>query len=116
MLEANSEPFLLHAEVGGKEQLHHVPRGVQGQPVGRGAAELNVGAAGLDHHAVVDAALDLLQVKVQEGELDDEAGRGLHGPPAGLGVGVHLRVAGRREAALDLPQHKVTAGRAAGQS
>lgn len=115
-LEANRKPFLLHAEVGGKEQLHHIPGGVQGQPAGRRAAELDLGAAGVDHHAVVDAALSLLQVKVQEGELDDEAGRGLHGPPAGLRVGVHLRVTGRREAALDLRQQQVTAGGAAGQS
>lgn len=116
MLEANSEPFLLHAEVGGKEQLHHVPRRVQRQPVSRRAAEPNVGAAGVHHHPVVDASLSLLQVKVQKGELDDEASWSLQGPRAGLRVGVQLRVTGRREATLDLRQHQVTAGEAAGQS
>lgn len=116
MLEANREPFLLHAEVGGKEQLHHVPRGVQRQPLGRRAAEPNVGAAGVHHHPVVDASLSLLQVKVQKGELDDEASWSLQGPRAGLRVGVQLRVTGRREATLDLRQHQVTAGEAAGQS
>lgn len=71
---ANTEPSLLHAEVGGEAQLHHVPRGVQRQPVGRGAAELHAGAARVHQHPVVDAARRLLQVEVQEGELHDEAG------------------------------------------
>ena len=84
MLEANIEPLLLHAEVGVKGQLHHIPRRVQRQPVGRQTAELNIVASCVHHNLVVDAALCLLQVKVHEGELDDKAGRGLHDPLTGL--------------------------------
>lgn len=116
MSEANTEPPLLHAEVGGKGQLHHVPCRVQRQPVGRRAAELNVRAPSVHHDPVVDAARRLLQVEVKEGELDDEAGGRLHGPPTGLRVRVFLGVARRREFSLDLRQHRVTVGGAAAQN
>lgn len=116
MSEANTEPSLLDAEVGGERQLHHVPRGVQRQTAGRRAAEPDVGAAGVHNHLVVDAARRLLQVKVQEGELDDEAGGSSQAPPAGLRVGVFLRITGRREAALGLLQNQVTVGGFTAQS
>lgn len=113
--EANTEPLLLHAEVGGKGQLHHVPRRVQRQPVGRQTAELNVCVSRVHHNPVVDAARRLLQVKVKKGELDDEAGWGPHGPLTGLRIGVFLGVAGRREFPLGLRQHHVTVRGAAAQ-
>lgn len=115
MLEANPEPPLLHAEVGGKGQLHHVPCGVQRQPVGRQTTESNVCLSRVHHHPVVDAARRLLQLKVKEGELDDEAGGGPHGPPTGLRIGVYLGVAGRREFPLGLRQLHVTVCRDAAQ-
>lgn len=110
MSEANTEPPLLHAEVRCERQLHHVPRRVQRQPVGRRAAELNVRAPRVHHHPVIDAARRLLQVEVQEGQMDDEAGGRLHGPLTGLRVWVFLGVAGRRELPLGLRQHRVTVG------
>lgn len=113
--EANTEPPLLHAEVGGEGQLHHVPRGVERQPAGRRPAEPDVGVSRVDQNPVVDAARRLLQVEVKEGELDDEAGGGLHGPLAGLQIGVFLWVAGRRELPLGLRQLHVTAAGAAAQ-
>lgn len=115
MEEANTEPSLLHAEVGGEGQLHHVPRRVQRQPVGRQTAELNVRVSRVHHHPVVDASRCLLQVEVKEGELDDEAGGGLQGPPTGLRIGVFLRVAGRLELPLGLRQHHVAVDVAAAQ-
>lgn len=113
--EANTEPLLLHAEVGGKGQLHHVSRRVQSQPVGRQTAELNLVVPRVHHHLVVDAARRFLQVKVQEGELDDVPGRRLQSPLAGLRVGVFLGVAGRRDPPLVLRQHLVTVRRPAAQ-
>jgi len=113
--EAHTEAPLLHAEVGGQLQLHHVARGVERQTVGRRAAELHVEAARAHQHPVVDAARRLLQVKVEEGELDDEAGGGLHGPLTGLRIGVFVGVAGRGEVPLGLRQHHVTGGGAAAQ-
>lgn len=115
MAEANTEPSLLHTEVRGKGKLHQVPGGVQRQPVGRQAAELNVGVSRVHHDPVVDAAWGLLQVKVQEGELDDEAGRSLQDPLTGLRIGVFVGEAGRGDVPLRLSQDQVTGDRAAAQ-
>lgn len=113
MTEANTEPPLPHAEVRLEGQLHEIPGGVQRQPVGRQAAELHVGAARVHQHLVVHAARRLLQLKVQEGQLDDVSGRRLHFPSTAQRIGVFLGVAGRREASRGLPQRHVTVCRAA---
>lgn len=111
--EANTEPPLPHAEVRLEGQLHKIPRRVQRQPVGRQATELSVGVTRVHHNLVIHAARRLLQFKIQEGELDDVPGWGLHFPSTGQQIGIILGVAGRREASLGLPQHRVTVCRAA---
>lgn len=115
MAVANTEPPLLDAEVGVERQLHDVARGVERQPVGRHAAELDVGVARVDDGPVVDAAQGFLQLKVQEGELEDEPSRGPQGPPARLRLRVVLRVARRGDPALGLRQNQVTAHLGAAQ-
>lgn len=115
MSEANTEPLLLHAEVRFKEQVHHIPRRVQCQAVRRQTTERNVCVACIHHDLVIDAARCLLQVKVQEGELDDEASGGLRGPRTGLRIGVFLGVAGRRDFPLGIRQQLVTVGGGAAQ-
>lgn len=92
--EANIEPLLLHAEVRGKGQLHHVPCRVQRQTASRQTAELDVRASRVYHDPVVHAGRRLFQVEVEEGELDDEARGRLHGPLTGLRVRVFLGVTG----------------------
>lgn len=102
MLEANAEAPLLDAEVGREGQLHHVPRRVQGHPAGRQTTKPGFCVTGVHHNPVILAARRLLQLEVHEVQLDDEAGRGLHGPLTAQGVGVFLGVAGRRELPLGL--------------
>lgn len=108
MSEVNIKPFPLDAEVGRESQFDDVPGRVQRQPVSRHTTKLHVRRSRVYHHRIVDAPRSFLQVEIHKRELNDEAGRSLHEPPAGMGIGVLLGVAGRLDHPLGVQQNQVT--------
>lgn len=93
----DTEAFLLDTKIRFKDHHHDIGAGVERESVGRQAAKPIVAHAAADNNAVIDAALCLLQLEVEEGELKDKASRSLQPPRAHLVRRVVARVARRRK-------------------
>lgn len=109
----DTEAFLLDTKIRIKGHHHDVGAGVEREPVGRQAAELIGADTSVDNNTVVDAALCLLQLEVEEGELQDKAGRSLQRPHACLTSGVVVWVARRCEDPSGLRKRFITLNLAA---
>lgn len=95
--ETDTEAFFLDTKIRIKDHQHDISAGVECESVGRQATKLIGADTGVDHNAVIDAALSLLQLKVKEGELQDKADRCLQRPHTRLTRRIVIWVARRRK-------------------
>lgn len=109
----DTEAFLLDTKVRAKGNHHDVGAGVECESVGRQAAKLIAAGASVDDDAVVDAALCLLELEVEESELQDKAGRSLQCPRTCLARRVVARVTRRCKDATGLSERFITLSLAA---